>query len=84
MTQVLHCVVKRIFEGDKKWDEGRAFIVSAHTSLSDATQAAYDEYQALSRLETTVFAEWFMVSGLLRSKHNSCRVYVTSKEVEID
>ena len=84
MTQVLHCVVKRIFEGDKKQDEGRAFIVSAHTSMSDATQAAYEEYQALSRLETTLFAEWFMVSGLLRNAHSSCRVYVTSKEIEID
>ena len=84
MTQVLHCVVKRIFEGDKKQDEGRAFIVSAHTCFTDAAEACYDEYQALSRLETTMFAEWFMVSGLLRSAHSSCRVYVTSKEVEID
>ena len=83
MKQTIYCVVK------KCWDENNyesAYIISTHFMLLDAVTAAYDEYKALAKLETTTFAEWIQFDGargLLRNNRGSFSVYVKNVDVEL-
>ena len=84
MKQTIYCVVKKCWD---KNDYESAYIISMHSMLLDAVNAAWSEFDALRKLETTTFAEWSEfgnVRGLLRNNIGcSCSVYVKNVDVEL-